>query len=94
MSTKVAFIVQVTQTVEVALDPTKFTPDFMNEYNKNFSDFGDDLARHAEQIAYLEATGQIPHGNAFVEGYGPIRDMGIEVSNQMIASEVLTNEQG
>ncbi len=72
------FIVEVTQTIEVSLDESKFTPEFLAEFIEMMYDF-QTLEQHAGHIAQLHARGLFD-GNAdeFIEGYGPADEMGIE----------------
>jgi hypothetical protein len=78
------FNVEVTQNIIVTLDETKFTPEFLAEFNGSISDWGDDLEKHAEHLAWVHATGRedLEYTTAatapFVEGYGPICDLGIK----------------
>jgi hypothetical protein len=88
MADKRMFRVEVTQTVEVELDPTKFDEAFMEEFRESFFPFSD-LGDHAEHLAQLEARGVVDLGRystEFVEGYGPIKDMGI--SARVIDTEI------
>lgn len=62
--------VEVTFVVEVEYDESKFTPEFMAEFRKDFYNF-QTVDRHIEHIASLEARGLIG-GDRFVEGYGDI----------------------
>lgn len=68
------FLVKVEQYVEVTLDETKFTPDFMTAFRASVYPFHD-LDTHAEHLAALHARGvyDLELGNGFVEGYG-LRD--------------------
>ena len=74
------FDVEVIQTVRVTLDASKFTPAFMAEFQRTITPLFD-LEEHAEYLADLAARGvaelnsHVP--DEFVEGYGPIGDMGI-----------------
>lgn len=76
------FTVEVTQTVEVTLDETKFTPEFMAEFNSTITDFGDDLEEHAKHLAWVHATRVEDLAYVmtapFVEGYGPVDELGIQ----------------
>ena len=81
------FTVDVTQTVEVTLDETKFTPEFFAEYNETITYLGGDdgdieyaLRQHAEHLALVHAAGRedLESRSAFVEGYGPAEEMGIK----------------
>lgn len=80
------YTVIVTQIVEVDLDPAKFDDEFMEEFREGFFSF-DTLGQHAEHLAQLHARGVIEgeHGDEFIEGYGPAKDMGIRA--RTIATE-------
>lgn len=73
--------IEVTQTIDVTLDETKFTPEFMKEYRESFYDYTT-IEQHAKHLAFLEASGMVSHGSAFIEGYGPMSDMGIKLVTQ------------
>jgi hypothetical protein len=70
------FIVRVDHLVEVTLDPSKFDAAFMSEFNKTFFRL-DSPAEHAEHLASLYAQGMDMRPASFVEGYGPLHEMGI-----------------
>ena len=72
------FYIEVSQIVEVDLDPSKFTPDFLEEFRLGFYDFTT-IEEHAEHIAQLQARGVIDleATSEFIEGYGPSAEMGI-----------------
>lgn len=76
------FRVQVTQVVEVTLDETKFTEQFMEQFRNGFYPFFD-IETHAKHLAQIEARGLINGFNPdeFIEGYGPMSDMGIKFNN-------------
>jgi len=68
--------VEVTNTVEVTLDETKFTPEFM----KAFSSYmwpAEDIEEHATHLADMHVRGLADWPNTFIEGYGPAEKMGI-----------------
>lgn len=75
------FEVEVTQTVRVTLDETKFDETFMQEFRDSFFSF-DELEEHVGHIAQLHARGVVDlEGRCptdFVEGYGPANEMGIK----------------
>lgn len=95
------FTVEVVQTVEVTLDEEKFTPEFMEGFNSTITDFGgtdDDLEyaleEHAKHLAWVHATGvenlswvRVP---PFVEGYGPLDELGISALTRDTDSEVVS----
>lgn len=76
-----SFLVRVTCRVQVKIDPTKFTPEKMADFNACINDFGvddDAFERHAKHIARLTVTeGFDFEGPAFVEGYGNVDNAGI-----------------
>lgn len=77
------FTVTIEQTIEVELDESKFTSDFMAEFRHSFYPF-ETLQEHAEHIAQLQARGIIDlegyvSPREFIEGYGPPSEMGIKV---------------
>lgn len=74
------FTVEVTQTVTVTLDETKFDEVFMQEFRDSFFNF-DTIDEHAEHLAQLEARGITDEfGQNFIEGYGPAAEMGIKMA--------------
>jgi hypothetical protein len=84
------FTVNVTQTVEVSLNEAMFTKEFMEEFSRDFF-YVNELEDHAEHIAQMAARelynfGQ--HSNDFVEGYGPLKDMGITADVVSVYTEV------
>lgn len=74
MSEKQKYIVELSFQVEVEIDPTKFDEAFLREFRESFYQFHT-VERHIEHLAQLEARGLLED---FTEGYGPIKDFGIE----------------
>lgn len=72
------FEVLVTQKVKVTVDESKFTPEFIKEFQDNFYSF-DGIPEHVEHLAQLGARGIVDDFTTFIEGYGPPKEMGIEV---------------
>ena len=68
-------VVMVSMEVEVTVDETTFTPEFMAEFEARFFPF-DTIEDHICHIAQLEARGVLCRD--FTEGYGPLARMGIE----------------
>jgi hypothetical protein len=76
----VKFTIEVTQTIEVELDETKFDEAFMEEFRESFYQF-DTIEEHAEHLAQLHARGIVEldsFSGEFIEGHGPSKDMGIK----------------
>lgn len=71
MKKQVAF----TQVVEVEVDETKFTPEWLADWRKTFYNFTS-VDQHIEHIAQLEARDIL--NPKFTEGYGPLVEMGIK----------------
>lgn len=69
------FIFDVTTTVQVVLDETKFTPQFLEEYRRYFYQFNT-TRDHAAHLAELAAR-ELLHGD-WLEGYGQLADLGIK----------------
>lgn len=70
--------VYLTVEIDVEIDEDKFTPEFMAEYRESFSKY-DTLEEHIEQLAYNGVRDE-PMPGAFIEGYGPMDEMGIKLS--------------
>ncbi len=68
--------VTVTQVVQVSIDETKFTPEFMSEFRESMYPF-QTIDEHIEHLGQLFARG-IANGFSFIEGYGEAKFMGIE----------------
>lgn len=77
--------VQVTFEVDVTIDETKFDDVFMQEFRNNFFDH-DTIDDHIKDLAWNECRGQL---DGFVEGYGPIKEMGISAKVVFEECEVI-----
>lgn len=83
------FRVTVTRVVDVAMDETKFTAEFMEEFDRQIF-HADGLEEHAEHLGQLWAR-EIATDKDFIEGYGPAPDMGIQfegISMEVEAEEI------
>lgn len=78
--------VEVRQTIEVTIDETKFTPQFMADFRGSFFAFYS-LKDHVEHLAQLAAR-EVVHDGSFIEGYGPAKEMGISFAEGGIEMEV------
>jgi len=67
--------VNVTQVIEVEVDESKFTPEFMAEFRRHFYRFVS-IEQHLEHLGQLYARGMAPED--FIEGYGNPDDFGIK----------------
>lgn len=73
--------VEVTQLVEVTVDESRFTDEWMESFRKMFYTYNS-VDEHLQHLAQLEARGITyqPHvSNEFIEGYGNASDMGISI---------------
>lgn len=71
-------VVEVTQTIQVTVDETKFNEEFMAGFREIITGFTT-LDEHIKHLAQLKARGFIDWDDTFVEGYGPINKMGIKL---------------
>lgn len=78
--------IAVTQVVEVTVDETKFTEEWMADWRKSFYPFRS-VNHHMVHIAQLEARGGL--NPDFTEGYGPLSDMGIKAKVLDQTEEIL-----
>ena len=62
--------VWVNQLVEVTVDETKFTEEFLEGFHRYFYNFYD-IEDHIEHLAQLEARGL---SSQFIEGYGEAKE--------------------
>jgi hypothetical protein len=80
--------VEVTQIVEVTIDETKLTPEWMASFRDIFYNYHS-VNDHLGHLAQLEARGLTyqPHvNNSFIEGYGNANDLGIKI--RVVEAEV------
>lgn len=76
----------VTQYVEVTLDESKFTPEFMEEFREYMYDF-ESVEEHREHLAQMYACG-LCDSYSYVEGYGNLEDMGVEFRLTLTVTEL------
>lgn len=69
--------VLVTIEVDVTVDETTFTPEFLAEYAGAMSSMVETIDDHICNLARLHARGLLEYGDC--EGYGRLADMGIEI---------------
>ncbi len=81
--------VVVSMEVDVTIDETTFTPEFMAEFEATFFPF-DTVEEHICHIAQLEAREVLDR--RFTEGYGPLSQMGIEA--EVVPNSLLTEIVG
>lgn len=69
--------VVVTFDVDVTVDESKLTEEWLAEWRTSFYNFGT-VEDHIRHIGQLAARGMLD--SSFTEGYGPLADMGIEAT--------------
>jgi hypothetical protein len=78
--------VKVTQYVEVEVDEAKLNDEFMKEFSSYM--FEADIDEHFRHLAAQEAQGFIPTKDYFLEGYGPLNEMGISMKVTDLECEI------
>lgn len=76
----------VTMEIEVTINKSKFTPEFMSEFRESFYPF-ETIDEHIEHLAQMHARG-IYDDHSFIEGYGYAKDMGIKFEHHSTETEV------
>lgn len=79
--------VNVTVSVNVTVDETKFDDDFMREFSEGIFPVAT-IDGHIQNLASQAALGMIPARGAFVEGYGPMDEMGIVAVVDGVQTEI------
>lgn len=72
------FYITVSIDVEVEIEEAKFTPEFMEEFRRDFYPF-ELIEDHAKHLAQLRARGLVDD-HSFIEGYGRPENMGIKTT--------------
>lgn len=72
--------IKVVRLIEVTVDESKFTPEFMGEFRRHFYPSFHTISDHADHLAALYASGVIHDldPDPFVEGYGRLSEFGVE----------------
>lgn len=68
--------VDITQTIRVTIDETKFNESFMKEFREVYYNFMT-ISDHIKHLAQLYSRGVVSNDD-FIEGYGLTDDMGIK----------------
>lgn len=80
----------VAMEVKVTVDETKFTPEFMEQFNSHMFDMGDDLDEHILNLAEKYVRGDAQGWeDDFLEGYGPLKDMGVRFNEVGLTTEIV-----
>lgn len=83
--TKKTVVVQ--SVVSVTVDETKFTPEFLADFQKSMYPLKS-VDDHIEHLAQLYARGIHDSFSTFIEGYGPPKEMGIECKVTDVTEEI------
>jgi hypothetical protein len=70
---------EVIKTVEVEIDESVFTDEFMKEFRENFYPF-DTIDEHIEYLSLIAVHGGFDYMRPFIEGYGYTDEMGIKAT--------------
>jgi hypothetical protein len=71
--------IAILKTVEVTVDESKFTDEFLLSFRERFYDSIRTVDDHIRHIAQMYARDLYDGFTTFVEGYGELKDMGISV---------------
>jgi len=77
----------VSQEIKVTIDESKFDEAFMEEFRQSFYHFTT-IDDHLCHLAQLYARGLVDEFSTFIEGYGPMADMGISFETGFQEEEV------
>jgi hypothetical protein len=80
--------VQITHVVRVTVDETKFTKEFLAEFQSYMFQFRD-VNKHIEHLGYLFAVNLLDEYSSFVEGYGRPSDFGMKFEHVVHDVEIL-----
>ncbi len=86
MSRTTTKTIEVSHFVEVTVDESKFTEEFMQEFSESFFPI-DTIDEHREHLAQMYARG-VCDDDGFIEGYGPAKDMGIKFKTSSVETSV------
>ena len=73
----------VTQDITITVDESKFTPEFMANFNRYFHELNT-VEDHMKYLAEVYARGIVTSYGDFLEGYGPLDKMGIKFERENI----------
>lgn len=79
--------IEVTQSVGVTVRDDFFTPEFMEEFRRQFYPF-ETVDEHFEYLGQLFARGLVSNFTKFIEGYGDVKAAGIEFIEGSVGTEV------
>lgn len=86
------FVVEVVSEIQVTLDESKFTPEFMESYRQHFYSSVTSIEHHARHLAQLQARGIVDRpqiNNGFIEGYGNVQEFGVEIETIDIETQIV-----
>lgn len=75
--------ITVTQEIEVTVDESRFTPEFMENYSKYFHEC-EAVEDHMKYIAESYARGIVMSNHDFLEGYGKLNEFGIKCKRDSV----------
>lgn len=79
----------VTKEVQVTVDETKFDAEFFRQFDESMFHVGEDLDEHMKNLAEKYVNGDAQGWeDDFLEGYGPLKDMGVKFRELRTATEI------
>ncbi len=81
------YSVEVIQLINITIDESKFTPEFMKDFNSYMFEFKG-VEEHIKFIVEKFADGTVSSENDFLEGYGILSEFGIKLEKEYIESEI------
>ena len=82
--------VRISQNIDVEIDETKFTSEFMQEFRERFDNFTSlELEAHIKHLAQLYARGLTYYD--FIKGYGDPEDFGIKFDEGLTDIKIVTD---
>jgi len=84
MTTKVVI---VTQHINITVDESKFTPEFMAHFSRHFHHCPT-VEDHIKYIALSYARGIIDSASQFLEGYGELSHFGVKFKREHVDTEI------
>lgn len=81
------FTVRVETYIDVEVDETKFTPEFMEKFREYFFPF-QSIEEHVGHLGACFANKMIS-GDGFIEGYGEAKDFGLKFTDEGTEADIL-----
>lgn len=81
--------VTVIKEIKVTVDETKFDAAFFRQFDESMFCLGEDMDEHMKNLAEKFVNGDAEGWeDDFLEGYGPLKDMGVKFKEISTATEI------